>query len=255
MKRIIIEESIRKLELLKKSEELKISEEFKDVPPVCWFGNIDAKKPTVVVISANPSKPEEPRSNPRIPCAKQWPDIKSIDNLIRDYNNYFQHENCATRWFGEDPCNVRTPNSQGRIEDFLNGLDASFYENKTYNAIHIDLLPFSTKTSFVNISDKIMQIDGMPEWINEHIHKLINLIKPKLIIINGTTNFGYFNLCVNMGAQPYSFININGTKVWKSSSSCRIPIIGISMNMGSRCLKTHKYLNNLGSEVSKLISI
>jgi hypothetical protein len=249
-RRIIIEESIRKLDEL-----LEISGEFKDVPPVSWFGNIDAEKPTVVVISANPSKPEGPRSNPRIPCAKEWPDIKSIDNLIGDYNNYFKHKNCATRWFGKDPSKDREPDSQGRIEDFLNGLDASFYGKKTYNAIHIDLLPFSTKKSFVNISDKIMQIDGMPEWINEHIHKLIDLINPKLIIINGTTNFGYFNLCVNMGAQPYSFININGTKVWKSSSSCSIPIIGISMNMGSRCLKTHKYLNNLGSEVSKLISI
>lgn len=249
-RRIIIEESIRKLDEL-----LEISGEFKDVPPVSWFGNIDAEKPTVVVISANPSKPEEPRSNPRIPCAKQWPDIKSIDNLIGDYNNYFKHKNCATRWFGKDPSKDREPDSQGRIEDFLNGLDASFYGKKTYNAIHIDLLPFSTKKSFVNISDKIMQIDGMPEWINEHIHKLIDLINPKLIIINGTTNFGYFNLCVNMGAQPYSLIDINGTKVWKSSSSCSIPIIGISMNMGSRCFKKHKDLNELGSEVRKLISI
>ena len=245
----IIEDSIKKLnELLISSES---SELFKNVPPVCWFGNIDTDKSTVMVISANPSKPEEPRSNPRIPSAKYWPNSYSVENLINDYNGYFNHVNCATRWFGKSPSITRETNSQGRIEDFLNGLEASFYGGMKYNAIHIDLLPFSTKKSFVKVSDKIMQIDGIPEWINEHIRKMIELINPKLIIVNGATNFVYFNLCVNMDAQPYSAININNTKVWKSSNSCRIPIFGISMNMGSRCTKTHNYLREIGSEIGK----
>ena len=40
--------------------------EFRDEPPIRWFGNIK-NNPQVLVVSANPSRPEQPKNNPRIP--------------------------------------------------------------------------------------------------------------------------------------------------------------------------------------------
>ena len=61
----------------------------------------------------------------------------------------------AGTWFGKEY--KKTNKEQGRIEDFLNGLDASFYdktnkEEYTYQAIHIDILPFATTESFSHIN-------------------------------------------------------------------------------------------------------
>ena len=59
-------------------------DEFRDVPPVLWFGNLNEKqtplKGRVLVVSANPSRPEQPKRNPRIPYSKKWnidqPDVE-----------------------------------------------------------------------------------------------------------------------------------------------------------------------------------
>lgn len=233
--------------------------EFRPVPPVLWFGNLRSPKPKVLVISANPSRPDLPKGNPRIPSAKNWDSNEANYNqLIKDYNTYFSHPNCATNWFGSNPNIPRSINQQGRIEDFLNGLDASFYKDtdreKKYQAIHIDLLPFSTEQSFIHIVDSLMKIDGLTIWIDNHIRELVKMIQPKWIIINGNTNFRYFNLCVNLEAQPYSIYEYNGTTIWKAAQRPNIPtIIGLSTNMGSHCRKKWNELQELGEYVSKNI--
>lgn len=245
----IICEAVGELKRLRR----EYGKEFRDVPPVLWFGDIESSKPKVLVISANPSRPDQPVGNPRIPSATGW-NLKKVKiaRLVNDYNRYF-FNNPATKWFGVNPADKgKKEDRQGRIEDFLNGIDASFYGDFTYQAIHIDILPFSTETSFTQIDSEIMATNGVPQWINTHVQEMIRLIGPKLIIINGTSNFNYFNLCVNVGAQPYQAIQCGKTSIWQANLQPNMPpIIGISMNMGSYCFNRREELVKLGKEVKK----
>ena len=253
-----------KLLILDIIEELKRlrglwKDEFRDVPPVLWFGDIH-NNPQVLVISANPSRPDQPNSNPRIPYCKKWNiDQPDVEELMKDYNNYFVN-NPSKKWFGGD-----MSHTQGRIEDFLNGLGASFYGGKNYiQAIHIDLLPFSTESTFTAIDSQIMAIEGVPQWINQHLHKMIELIKPKLIIINGSSNFAYFNQCIDMNAQPYtaSYNPIalapkeKSITIWYANKTDNVPpIIATSVNMGSFCFHSKDTLRKLGEEVKKRLNL
>lgn len=249
----IITDAVEELKRLQKAWK----EEFRDVPPVLWFGDIESTKPKVLVISANPSRPDQPAGNPRIPSSIGW-NINKVDisKLEDDYNRYF-FNNPATQWFGKN--NVQE--GQGRIEDFLNGMDASFYGTKKYQAIHIDLIPFSTTTTFTQIDNQIMAIDGLPEWVDKHVKELIALIDPKVIIINGNSNFDFFNLCVNLGAQPYKAIVLPLNKgkedatvtIWESSSTPKI--IATSLNMGSYCMHSWQTITHLGEQVYKHLKI
>lgn len=234
-------------------------DEFRDVPPVLWFGDIH-NNPQVLVVSANPSRPDKPNSNPRIPYCKKWNiDQPDVEELMKDYNNYFVN-NPSKKWFGGD-----MSHTQGRIEDFLNGLGASFYDGKNYiQAIHIDLLPFSTESTFTAIDSQIMAIEGVPQWINQHLHKMIELIKPKLIIINGSSNFAYFNQCIDMNAQPYtaSYNPIalapkeKSITIWYANKTDNVPpIIATSVNMGSFCFHSKDTLRKLGEEVKKRLNL
>ena len=245
----IISEAVEELKRLRKIW----PEEFRDVPPVLWFGDIESPKPKVLVISANPNRPDQPESNPRIPYSNKWKKGgRDIAKLEEDYNRYF-FNNPYTNWFGKN--NVQE--GQGRIEDFLNGMDASFYGTKKYQAIHIDLIPFSTTTTFTQIDNQIMAIDGLPEWVDKHVKELVALIDPKVIIINGNSNFDFFNLCVNIGAQPYKAIVLplnKGMKeatvtIWESSSTPKI--IATSLNMGSYCMHSWQTIMHLGEQVYK----
>lgn len=234
-------------------------DEFRDVPPVLWFGDIH-NNPQVLVVSANPSRPDKPNSNPRIPYCKKWNiDQPDVEELMKDYNNYFVN-NPSKKWFGGD-----MSHTQGRIEDFLNGLGASFYGGKNYiQAIHIDLLPFSTESTFTAIDSQIMAIEGVPQWINQHLHKMIELIKPKLIIINGSSNFAYFNQCIDMNAQPYtaSFNPVElahkekSITIWYANKTDNVPpIIATSVNMGSFCFHSKDTLRKLGEAVKKRLNL
>ena len=253
-----------KLLILDIIEELKRlrglwKDEFRDVPPVLWFGDIH-NNPQVLVISANPSRPDKPNSNPRIPYCKKWNiDQPDVEELMKDYNNYFVN-NPSKKWFGGD-----MSHTQGRIEDFLNGLGASFFGRDNYiQAIHIDLLPFSTESTFTAIDSQIMAIEGVPQWINQHLHKMIELIKPKLIIINGSSNFAYFNQCIDMNTQPYtaSYNPIalapkeKSITIWYANKTDNVPpIIATSVNMGSFCFHSKDTLRKLGEEVKKRLNL
>ena len=106
----IISESVEELKRLRTIWK----EEFRDVPPVLWFGDIESSKPKVLVISANPNRPDQPESNPRIPYSNEWKKGgRDLAKLEEDYNRYF-FNNPSTKWFGKN--NVQE--GQGRIEDF-----------------------------------------------------------------------------------------------------------------------------------------
>lgn len=239
-------------ESIKQLEKWQTMPEFINVPPILWFGNVLSNKPKVLVISANPNKPDEPHKRPRLPYCKEWAKGgRDVNTLMVEYNEYFNSKrNPKTSWFGANPTTWKD-DSQGHIEGFLSGLNASFYGGHKYQAIHIDLLPFATKGHFAAIADKLMAIPDMSEWVNQHLHSMIGLIKPKLIIVNGNTNFHYFNLMINLGAQPYKIHTLtNGCTLWQAARQPnRPPIIGISMNLGSRCCMAWHELQVLGKEV------
>ena len=239
-----LEEYTKKV--LKKYEDFKdiLPGEFKNVPPVVWFGDVEDERDRVLVISANPHNPENYHKS-----AEHWNDeeIKKdyssyIGKLISNYSKYFCGD-YSKKWFNG-------------IEAFLNGLDASFFDKKTKcKAIHIDLLPFATISPFKTISDKLMEIDGLPEFINEHIKELIDILRPKLVIVNGGTNFEYFNKCVNIGSQPYKIIyNGKGGKIWKSCYKIKevYNVISTSFNMGHRNL-SDKTLTNIANSINKIV--
>lgn len=238
-----------------------------DVPPVVWFGDINSAKPKILVISANPNNIDKPEGNPRIPSSYNW-DINKADvkKMEDDYNDYFRN-NPDTGWFGKHPGSVK--NKQGRIETFMNGLDASFYDGEyKYQGIHIDLLPFVTKLPFSKIADRIMAIPGLPEWIDQHLKEMIALIQPKLIVVNGRTNFEYFNQCVGLGLQPYHvtihtfpmFKDSKNITVWETETIRNagilidilikvLPVIATSVNMGSSCKYAWQVLYELGKRI------
>ena len=250
-----------------KSLQVIWKDEFRDVPPVLWFGNLNEKqtplKGRVLVISANPSRPEQPKNNPRIPYSEKWnTELVKVEELMKDYNNYFVN-NPYKQWFGGN-----SSNSKGRIEDFLNGLGASFYQSiykeMSYQAIHIDLLPFSTESTFTTIDNQIMAIGGVPQWINQHLRKMIELINPKLIIINGSSNFTYFNQCIDLNTQPYTASynpvelapNEKSITIWYANKVENVPpIIATSVNMGSFCFHSKDTLRKLGEEVKKRLNL
>ena len=85
--------------------------------------------------------------------------------------------------------------------------------------------------------------------------ELVALIYPKVIIINGNSNFDSFNLCVNIGAQPYKAIVLPLDKgmeeamvtIWESSNTPKI--IATSLNMGSDCMHSWQAITHLGEQV------
>lgn len=239
-----------------KQEEIE-SLEFKKVPPVLWFGDLNAEKPKVVVISANPHNPE------RCICKTQvWDENNpNIPQLIEDYNNYFkQGNNPATNWFGQNS-NEHKAENQARIEDFLNGLGASFFdkddkEKYPYQAIHIDLLPLATTTDFSKIAKNLMKINGLREYINEHIRELIKLIKPKLVIVNGVTNKDYFLECI----EPKQIMEKEidkpvKVKIWQYEDINGAKVIAISRNMGSFCFVNKESLYSIGEQERKRLKL
>ncbi len=234
----LIEKALAKRKELLTLIDSKGEQYFKsEAPPVLWFGNLNSEKPKVVVISANPNNPQ------RI--------IKEVS--IEEFNGYFKKDKVAD-WFGKKESDIKN----GRIEDFLKGLGASFYDRGgDYDqAIHIDLLPFATTDSFRDIASELMKINGLREYINEHIRELIELIKPKLVIVNGVTNKDYFLECIEtkqimekeidkpVKVTIWQYEDINGAKV-----------IAISRNMGSYCFVNKESLYSIGEQERKRLKL
>ena len=100
--------------------------------------------------------------------------------------------------------------------------------------------------------------------INQHLHKMIELIKPNLISINGSSNFAYFNQCIDMNAQPYtaSFNPVGlapkekSITIWYANKVENVPpIIATSVNMGSFCFHSKDTLRKLGEAVKKRLNL
>lgn len=151
--------------------------------PVPFFGNIGNNKPLVFTVGSNPSDREFLNSKgvvlskPRFFNPNSYHPSYGWESVFRACNNYFL-ENPYKGWFGAK-CGAK-------IEGFLNLLDASFYDSKSfkYQAVHLDLMPFPTEEKFIDF--KKTHPKETEEYINRIgiplISSLISLYKPSLII-------------------------------------------------------------------------
>lgn len=185
MKRLI-NSAIRKQQLLKSNVAWKSI--LMNVPPILWFGNMNSDKQKIVTIGANPSNREffsiKGKAYNRFSYNTPYP--YDAAELELAYNAYFQH-NPYRGWFGSP--------SGGRVEAFLNGLDASYYNdtNFTYQAIHIDFFPFATNKKFKDIQELVKTSLFQTGWADQSVRELLNYIKPEKIVVFGQLN----NMCLD----------------------------------------------------------
>ena len=180
----LINKTIRKQQLLKSNVAWKSI--LMNVPPILWFGNMNSDKQKIVTIGANPSDREFCSKTGTIYNRFVYSTPYNAINLEKAYNEYFQH-NPYRGWFGAP--------SGGRVEAFLNGLDASYYDNSdfTYQAIHIDFFPFATNKKFKDIQGIVETSLFQTGWAEQSVKELLNYIKPEKIVVFGQLN----NMCLD----------------------------------------------------------
>jgi len=195
-----IRDSITKQSLLKNQDGWKNI--LMDVPPILWFGNMESDKPKIVTIGANPSNREFFSLKGKAYHRFNYSAINPYNpiELEHAYNNYFN--NLPYRgWFGSE--------KGTKVEAFLHGLDASYYDNtdKKYQAIHIDFFPFATSKKFTD--DEVLPIVKESlfdtQWTNRSVADLIAAIHPKLIFMFGSTNIDCFRKFVPEIASKYAY--------------------------------------------------
>jgi len=191
---------------IKKYEELKNDKFWNanllDEPPILWFGNINSPREKVLTIGANPSNKEFECRERRFKIAYDWKtlpyvyDKKKRDRIyhsfVESYNDYFKN-NPYIGWFGSEE---KIQGVGTKLEAFLNGLDATFYEKKEYyyQAIHTDLFPFATKKKFSEIKERVMEDLFYKKecWAQRFLVDIIDLVNPKIIVLFGGKNTEVF---------------------------------------------------------------
>lgn len=219
-------------------------------PPVLWFGDVESPLPKIVTIGANPSRREflpntdanpQNRNNYLVNHAQRFYVLdlpllalnnipeNLLDEIINSYNNYFASNPYAT-WFGAQ--------GGGKVEAFINGLEASLYNNdKNYRGIHIDLFPFATVSDFGSIHDLCNQDLFQTGWARQFLEHLVLNINPQKLIVFGISNYKWLlNLLDVEDVEPEVF-EVSG-------KSCNIffnylnnpfnyQLIGLSVNLGN----------------------
>lgn len=166
--------------------------------PVCWFGNLDAKKPLILTMGINPSDKEF--INNRFRGFKDYWSYANPQDCIDAYNGYFKGKPYSD-WFDEQEAiiNCKSSHAKGsRAIKYLSGcksLDASYYDDTVsnvnteepskYQLVHVDLFPFATNPTWGGLkltrqTKSQLFTDGL-----QLVTKIIDLFKPKLILSFG----------------------------------------------------------------------
>lgn len=189
---LLHESTIKMLELINSSNEWK-DELYEHAPPILWFGNLENKKPKIVTIGANPSrweiinKNQTPRARFRV--LKNGETLNDIPinqeltgEILNSYNSYFKNDPYED-WFGKI-------NSPFRVECFLRGMNASYYDDidNEFAAIHIDLFPFATKSDYNKISGMVSRDLFQNSWAKTTLFSLLAYISPKHVVVFGRAN-------------------------------------------------------------------
>lgn len=246
-------------------------------PPVLWFGNMLSSKPKIVTIGANPSREEFLaihrteaekliKSNndlinlpylqgkkKRFRALKENETLSDVLNndelqneIIESYNRYFFKEsNPYGSWFGK----------KGKIEGFLNGMDASYYEKEGYSftAVHTDFFPFSTISNFGSIESISNRDLFNSNWSQSFLNNTLKLINPKIIIVFGSKNTGVFRYLFREDLYELSsnsFSNINSRNKYNFYKfKNKYLLIMVSTYLADARGVTTEQLNNMGQEV------
>jgi len=237
-------------------------------PPVLWFGDLESQLPKIVTIGANPSRREflpnadtnpHNRNNYLANHVQRFyvldlplPDLNNIpenllDEIINSYNSYFASKPYAT-WFGAQ--------GGGKVEAFINGLDASLYNNdNNYRGIHIDLFPFATVSDFGAIHDLCDQHLFQTGWAQELLEHLILNINPQKLIVFGISNYNWLlNILGIDEVNPEVFeINEKPCNVYFNNINhpLNIQLIGLSINLGNPYGWSRNDLIQLGEFVNQ----
>lgn len=227
-------------------------------PPIVWFGGLflpssnftekRSDKEIILTVGANPSWREfhdKQGSWTLLTGSKQrLPLLPNTNNvLMQGFNDYFKI-NPFVRWFGR----------ASRVEAFLNGMGASYYGGYKYQAIHIDLFPFSTcenYTSIVPIVNRSLMLTG---WAPAIFRNIVYFIKPVRIVVFGKSNYDALRrymdpaLPVQMSIpSPIPHCNnryVNKVKFWGMYD-----LVGLSCNLGNPIGLTSANLKLWGSMV------
>jgi len=232
---------IKQIELLNSSTKWR-EQLYINAPPILWFGNINAKR-KIITIGANPSRWEVVKKDMTVENRfRMLLGSESLDTILYDdklaneiisgYNSYFSKKP-YTSWFG----NIDSPY---KVECFLRGMGATFYEQKEfpYNCIHVDLFPFPTKDDYNKLSDIVIHDLFRTGWSENILGSIIAFIKPEKIIVFGRGNT----------AALFTYIySANKNLEWKQSKNEvsyyvnkiisidgeTYPCLGISTNLGN----------------------
>lgn len=254
-------------------------------PPILWFGDSQSKKPIILTVAANPSRKEYisdsseqalkkvqenkalsylEKPNNRFRVLKSTEKLADIINnkplqkdIINGYNSYFCRLNsnnkyfAYTRWFGMNKTNSYN------VEGFLRGFGASYYYNNNldFQAIHIDLLPFTTLSDFKHLlQNKNINKEDLfgDEWAANLIKSLIKILKPSLLIIFGRTNFNYFSQYIDDSISNVSWERYkNAGYCIGKATKIELFFIGLSTNLGNPRGFTANSLNQYGQHIRK----
>ncbi len=162
--------------------------------PVLWFG--DATRSSWVTIATNPSRTQFldrtgalrfDETGPLFirPKSMSWEDYlqeETLTDSIRRFNRYFKQPNVYRTWFGRP--------GGGKLEGFLNGLGASFYEKTFDPVIHLDFFPFPTHHYMGAIKERSVLEDS--PFGQTFLLRLLELFSIKGIILLGKEHTGRF---------------------------------------------------------------
>jgi len=190
MKNILNKAILKQLELL--SLDTWKEELIHHAQPILWFGNILSKKNRVLTIAANPSRWEVlhkgglPRARVRVLKSDEFPnDILRnevlAEEILQSYNDYFTYDPYS--WFGKQ-------NEPHKVEGFLRGMHASYYELQDYEqvALHADLFPFPTMQDYSKIATFAVRDLFKSSWARDVLFEIIDEVNPARIVVFGRRN-------------------------------------------------------------------
>jgi 23S rRNA maturation mini-RNase III len=233
-------------------------------PPVLWFGDHN-KENLIVTVGLNPSHGEFFKTQDdarRLHYLSQRDqrfyvyseqDLKNpqlaevTNNVIQSYDRYFQ-TNPYSRWFGKT--------GGYNVEGYLNHIDASFYGGKPVNCVHIDLFPFVTVDKYSDLDSTRLETDIFgDERFQKHFIDLLEYLDPKFIIVFGRGTVNQFNRHYNGRIsldQEFKEDDHRYAKYGHSTFSVygkKIPVIGLSVNLGNPRGFTKERLGKLAKQV------
>jgi hypothetical protein len=150
------------------------------------------------------------------------------DEIIARYNSYFK--NNPYDWFGRNSDNTY------RVEGFLRGFGASYYDGNAFQlqAIHIDLFPFATFDDFKQIraiADAALFADG---WAQGLVGRLVEALSPQILILFGRTNCGYFAKYIDPSLLQVGWESFPPAQYFVGHSQrFGLPVVGLSTNLGN----------------------